>query len=293
MVRGWRASLLTNPSRSPSASRRGRPGLTCSPEPARSSASIPRPPSRSRPRRSPVWRCHRCSVGGRSCRQSTTCDEPSIFLGAPAVLPGRGGRCRCYPPPRSAPGKSVSVDMQPCCTRNHEISSCPAWTWLRFRVCAIQGWKGYFTRAHISRRRLYKLLRKSGAGLGKWRDRPPFPHGTRGLHRSWGGACFPGAKPGMMAQTSARHVALDFHYSGCRQAASATDTNFPSRGNTDYPFDTDYPPPSLAVLWVGWLAASWVVLVVLVGLVVCVTLSFLLHARIREPAGTRNPRGQC
>jgi hypothetical protein len=97
----------------------------------------------------------------------------------------------------------------------------------------------------------------------------------------------------MMAQTSARHVALDFHYSGCRQAASATDTNFPSRGNTDYPFDTDYPPPSLAVLWVGWLAAAWVVLVVLVGLVVCVTLSFLLHARIREPAGTRNPRGQC
>jgi len=40
----------------------------------------------------------------------------------------------------------------------------------------------------------------------------------------------------MMAQTSARHVALDFHYSGCRQAASATDTNFPSRGNTDYPW---------------------------------------------------------
>jgi len=45
--------------------------------------------------------------------------------------------------------------------------------------------------------------------------------------------------------------------------------------------DTDYPPPSLAVLWVGWLAAAWVVLVVLVGLVVCVTLSFLLHASHR------------
>ena len=178
--------LLTNPSRSPSASRRGRPGLTCSSEPVRSSASIPRPPSRSRPRRSPVWRCHRSSVGSRSCRRLTTCDEPSIFLGAPAVLPGRGGRCRCCPPPRSAPGKSVSVDMQPCCTRNHEISSCPAWTWLRFRVRAIQGWKGNFTRAHISRRRLYKLLRKSGAGLGKWRDRLPFPRGTRGaIEAAW------------------------------------------------------------------------------------------------------------
>ena len=51
---------------------------------------------------------------------------------------------------------------------------------------AIQGWKGYFTRVHISRRRLYKLLRKSGAGLGKWRDRLPFPRGTRGaIEAAW------------------------------------------------------------------------------------------------------------
>ena len=48
------------------------------------------------------------------------------------------------------------------------------------------------------------LLRKSGPGLAAWRDNPPLPPMRCGGYTAFGEACFRGAGPGSMAQTSAR-----------------------------------------------------------------------------------------
>src|SRR5208337_1377004 len=52
------------------------------------------------------------------------------------------------------------------------------------------------------------LLRKSGPGLAAWRDNPPQTPMRRRGYTAFGGACFRGAGPGSMAQTSARRSAV-------------------------------------------------------------------------------------
>src|SRR5271165_4816129 len=94
------------------------------------------------------------------------------------------------------------------------------------------------------------LLRKSGPELARWRDKTPQTPMRRRGYTACGGACFRGAGPGPMAQTSARRstvtrtgrrrresedVARETFCSTCSPRVGGNNTVIPGRLSVTHP----------------------------------------------------------